>query len=449
MRLFFAYACLILLTACHPSSSLPTAVPTPSQLAQTTISSATTSVPSNPRSPSSIVPTPPATAPPFADQPVANPAPFQPTRLERYPLAAGGRAIAWLPQDQGILYADTSIYRFDTASHQTLTIVSDHYPLNAYEHIYPAWDSIHQLIIYAQQKTKSTADIVAIDLAGTLVRTLATDIFISDGWQIYRSDARRKANTVARSVFDISIATNGLVGVLEPDRIISRRADLPDRELMLPTSVVKQLADMGEENYHQLWLAPDGQHYALAITETLSVYADGIATPLLSLNVATDLGPVSWRPILVIRLQWSPDSTAIYYQPAWIESVGDYHMHGPYVQSISEARPHILGHGSQLPTVPGGSGVATAAAWSPDSRWLAIGLRAQVQCGGTAIGCFQSQAIVDPFAARASVIWAEKSYIDGQVVWSADATRIATPCWRFAPGSLAEMCILTLAHIPP
>jgi hypothetical protein len=464
MRYFiYALVCVVLLAACHPSSSQQTAAaPTVSSVVQVT-RTPPTHVPVVPTvlvptlrpthlavvSPGSIVPTPFVTAPPFAGSPLAPPAPFRPTRLEHYPLPIDGwQAIAWLPNDNAILYAGAGLYFFDTLTHHTHTIASDLYQLRDYQQAFPVYDSTHNVIVYARQKTKSTADIVAIDPKGTFLRSLVTDVFITNGWEIYGSDARRKANAESRSVFDVSIASNGRVGVLAQDHIISRRINEPDRLLALPASVVQQLSDAGPDDYHQLWLAPDGRHYALAITETLSVYDSATSTPLLSLNFSSGHEPL-FHPVLVIGLQWSPDSTAIYYQPAWTEDVGNYELYGPYAQRITEPTPQVLGRGTQLPRVPGGSTVAASAAWSPDSHWLAIGQYEEVQCGGTSVGCLQSQTIVDPFAARASVVWAEEGFIRERVVWSPDGTRIAVPCRHYEPDSPAEMCIMTLEHQVP
>ncbi len=439
---------LMLCTACSAAPQTPLAT-TPAARPITALRTPTLAVASTPE-PMIISPTPIRADDPRLPDPILTEAPYVAAQLAYYPLSTdAGEVFHWTADGRFILYSyrpppptrygNTVLALFDTQERSSQMIVDDVYHLDRYQHVFPVWDDEHAALLYLQYVSDATATLRAVDRNGIEQRIFRSDIFVTDGWEIYREDARTHANAAPFSIFDISVAPNGRVGIVSDTHVLSLRLNEPDRQWPLSASIQQRLASLQASDYHQLWLAPDGIHYALAITETLSIFQGDQPEPLAAFDYATE--PYGFRPVLAIELQWAPDSQSYLFHFTYTENVGREERYGSYLQRLNDTTLHDLLPDRWLPSIPGNSGEMYHIAWASDSQWIVVSSFSERQCGGTPAGCINTQVIVNPVERQARIVWAGTN-VGNRARWSPDRTQIAQIC-SFETET-AYLCILTL-----
>lgn len=373
-------------------------------------------------------------------------APFNIASLERASLGnKAGVPVAWSPDGRSILYiADTrdpnmyEMYIFDTHTRQSRIVVHDAssgFYTRQFSAVWPIWNDNQDAIVYPRKRTDGTNDIVAITPQGKLLRTFVAHVPVVDhnyGFDAYPSNAPGSLS------LNVSIASNGRVGLLRERDILSMRLGEKDQTIPLAPSALQRLQQQTDRDYHQLWLAPDGIHYALAVTRTLSIYSAQQIAPLLSferpeLDLPGDKAALVRLPVLdvISSLKWSPNSRAFLY--AVLDTRGGFGSYTSdwYAQTVSSGSVH-------QPPADDLANLARNVNWSPDSRWV-VASKKLFQCPSN---CLYTQIIVEPFTSQASMIWAGTEFGLNVGVWSLDGKRIAFGC-----GS--QVCILTLEHRNP
>jgi hypothetical protein len=250
----------------------------------------------------------------------------------------------------------------------------------------------------------ATIDIVALDPNGVEQRVFDTKI----------------------SLYDANLSSNGRVGIFKHRDLKSSSINTSDTSLSIPALLAEKLEQDPRDLYHRLWVAPDGIHYAVAISHSLHIYQTGQATPLQTYEFPA--------PGVVHQLAWSPDSTAIYYR-RW-EPRPPFEFYGAYAHRISAATPQSLA-----------LGLIGGATWSPDSRWLVAEIAPQPQCAGTEKGCVKQQKVINPFTGQSQIIFDGFPTMYDQAVWSSDATQIATICYHQLTQKspeIIELCVMNI-----
>lgn len=314
----------------------------------------------------------------------------------------------------------------------------------------PVWDQEYRAIVYLQYRGLLTttsayapvAEVVAIDEQGTVVREF-TPLLLTDRESAARLVKESYPEVVGYPTSnDVSVSHNGRVSILRPDRIITMRVGEADRTLSLPVAIAERLqnappsarAQAGFPPEPQLWVAPNAEYYALAITRTLSIFESGNSIPLHEIDSPCpgEFAPISYAS----GLEWSPDSRSYYFQ--FVGQEGLVHPCTTYVQRIQD---EITTSAQKLPRIEGNYGAPTAMTWHPTGPWIVLYRPNAAQCaGGPGYGCVHSQTLIDQYGMQTPITW-WTSDLRGDVngirlwdrgVWSPTTRRLATGCSRYS-----------------
>lgn len=306
----------------------------------------------------------------------------------------------------------------------------------------PAWDRKHQTIVYLQYRQRlangsaftDLAEVAAIDEAGNLLRTFTpmlltfrqrADELIDKG---YTELAGYPAND------EVTINRNGRVSVLESDGFVTMRMGESDQAIGFPVTVTQRMSALSPTEHKALWVAPNAEYYALAITRTLSIYRTGEDTPLHEF-FSTCGGELAYNSYAQ-HFEWAPDSEAFYFQFVSFDTLE--RLCHTYVQRLYDSELRHLTKYQMLSSIPGGSSWPSGITWQANGPWIVIDRYPERQCGGRPpFGCVLSQTLLDRYGVQTPIVWwsinterDDPILLGGSSAWSPITRKFATRCTR-------------------
>jgi len=314
----------------------------------------------------------------------------------------------------------------------------------------PVWDQEHQAIVYLQYRGLLTstsvyapvADIIAIDETGRIVREF-TPVLLTHrelAAQLVREGHPEVAEYPTSN--DVSVSRNGRVSILKSDKIVTMRVGEADQTITLPLTVTERMktappfarVQAGLPPELQLWVAPNAEYYALAITRTLAIYQRREDIPLHEFfsTCGGELAHNSYAQYF----EWSPNNEAFYFQFVSLDTLE--RLCNTYIQRLHDSELHHLTEYRILPSIPGGSSWPSGITWQANGPWIVIARNPERQCGGRPpFGCVLSQTLLDRYGMQTPVIWwssntegGDSIWLGGPSAWSPTSRRFAAPCTR-------------------